>query len=402
MSGLRAIPSEGVPFYDLRQVHGAPGLQREIDAALLRVSASGRYLLGPELDAFEEHFARFCGAEHCVAVGSGLDALRLTLRALGVGPGDEVLVPSHTFVATWLAVSEVGAVPVPVEPGADGADTFLLDPVRLEEARTERTRAIVPVHLYGHPVDLDPVTGFARRHGLPVLEDAAQAHGARYRGARVGSGYAAAFSFYPGKNLGALGDGGAVTTSDPDLAERLRLLRNYGSRDRYRHEVPGVNSRLDELQAAVLSVKLGYLDAWNARRREIADRYTGALAGLPGVTTPSAALWAEPVWHQYVLRSTVRDRLRELLAGAGVGTQVHYPVAVHDSGVYGNLRGRFGELSRARRLADEVLSLPIGPHLSNGEVDFVAAAVRSAVSEASEGVPVNDPHAGGSHTGGGT
>lgn len=400
MSGRRGV-SDGVPFYDLRQVHGAPGLQQEIDAALLRVSAGGRYLLGQELDAFEESFARYCEAEHCVAVGSGFDALRLTLRALGVGPGDEVIVPSHTFVATWLAVSEVGATPVPVEPGGDGAADFLLAPDRLEAALTPRTRAVVPVHLYGHPVDLDPIEEFARRRRLPVLEDAAQAHGARYRGARIGSGYAAAFSFYPGKNLGALGDGGAVVTSDPDLAERLRLLRNYGSRVRYQHEAEGVNSRLDELQAAVLSVKLARLDAWNARRREIADRYTSAFAGLPGITTPSVAPWAEPVWHQYVLRSTDRDRLRARLADAGVGTQVHYPVAVHDSEVYGGPEGdRFGEQPHARRLASEVLSLPIGPHLSDTEVGSVAAAVRSAVLDSPKGGSVNDSRVIGSGTGG--
>ncbi|MCY9787307.1 DegT/DnrJ/EryC1/StrS family aminotransferase [Nocardiopsis sp. EMB25] len=404
MSGREVAAPAGVRFYDPREVHDASGLREEIDAALLRVAASGRYLLGEEIDAFEERFARYCGAGHCVAVGSGFDALRLTLRALGVGSGDEVIVPSHTFVATWLAVSEVGATPVPVEPGDEGPSRFLIDPDRLEAALTARTRAVVPVHLYGHPVDLEAVESFARRHGLPVVEDAAQAHGARHRGTRVGGGYAAAFSFYPGKNLGALGDGGAVVTSDPDLARRLRLLRNYGSREKYRHEARGVNSRLDELQAAVLSAQLPHLDTWNARRREIADRYTRALAGLPGITVPSVAPWAEPVWHQYVLRATHRDRLRRLLAEAGVETHVHYPVAVHDSRAYagpepvasaadpGPGTGAasaqwarpFGDLPRARRLATEVLSLPIGPHLSDDAVATVVAAVRSAAPDTRE------------------
>ncbi|MGE7436683.1 DegT/DnrJ/EryC1/StrS family aminotransferase [Kitasatospora sp. NPDC001175] len=377
-------PTIQVPFYDLRDVHEAMGIQPQIEEALLRVAASGRYLLGPELAAFEERFADYCGAAHCVAVGSGLDALQLTLRALGVGEGegDEVMVPSHTYIATWLAVSACGATPAPVEPGEPGrrgADTFLLSPDRLEAALTPRTKAVMPVHLYGHPADLNAVQAFADRHGLPVVEDAAQAHGARYRGRRVGSAYAAAFSFYPGKNLGALGDGGAVVTSDAELADRLRLLRNYGSREKYRHELRGVNSRLDELQAAVLSVKLPLLDAWNTRRQEIAARYTEALADLPGIDLPAVAEWAEPVWHQYVLRSPHRDHLQHRLAEAGVETLLHYPVPVHRSGAYAARRPRpADELPHAERLAREVLSLPIGPHLSDAAVDAVIVATRSA------------------------
>lgn len=384
----RKRPAVRVPFHDLRDVHAVTGVQSEIETALLRVAAGGRYLLGPELAAFERRFAEYCGNAHCVALGSGLDALRLVLRALGVGEGDEVIVPSHTFVATWLAVSATGATPVPVEPGdpgRPGPGAFLLDTDQLEAARTARTKAVMPVHLYGHPVDLDAVVAFAKRHGLFVVEDAAQAHGARYRGRRVGSGHAAAFSFYPGKNLGALGDGGAVVTSDAELADRLRLLRNYGSREKYRHEEQGANSRLDELQAAVLSVKLPYLDSWNTRRREIAARYSEALAGLPGVTVPEVAAWAEPVWHQYVLRSPHRDRLRQRLAEAGVETLVHYPVAVHESGAYAHTGPRpAGGLPRAERLAGEVLSLPIGPHLSDGAVEVVIAAVQSAALDSLE------------------
>ena len=385
---MTTTPEVRVRFHDLREVHEADGLRAEIDAALLRVSAGGRYLLGEELAAFEEEFARYSGGTHCVGVGNGLDALRLALLALGVGPGDEVIVPSHTFIATWFAVSATGAVPVPVEPGDTGPGEYLLDPALLEAALTPRTRAVVPVHLYGHPVDLDAVEAFALRHGLAVVEDAAQAHGARHRGARIGSGRAAAFSFYPGKNLGALGDGGAVVTSDAALADRLRLLRNYGSREKYRHEIHGVNSRLDELQAAVLSVKLARLDEWNGRRRRIADRYTRELVGLPGITVPSVASWAEPVWHQYVLRTPHRDGLRERLARAGVETLVHYPVAVHDSPAYADAEGtRPGGLPRARRLAAEVLSLPIGPHMPDEDVETVIAAVRSAAPDLAGGTP---------------
>nr|AAA21342.1 unknown [Streptomyces fradiae] len=388
MTGLPR-PAVRVPFHDLRDVHAATGVESEIGGALLRVAARGRYLLGAELAAFEERFAEYCGNAHCVAVGSGLDDARLALWALGVGEGDEVIVPSHTFIASWLAVSATGATPVPVEPGdpgEPGPGAFLLDPDRLEAALTPRTRAVMPVHLYGHPVDLDPVGAFAEPHGLAVVEDAAQAT-ARYRGRRIGSGHRTAFSFYPGKNLGALGDGGAVVTSDPELADRLRLLRNYGAREKYRHEERGTNSRLDELQAAVLSVKLPYLDAWNTRRREIAARYGEALAGLPGVTVPEGRV-AEPVWHQYVLRSPYRDRLRRRLAEAGVETLVHYPVAVHASGAYAGAGPcPAGGLPRAERLAGEVLSLPIGPHLPDEAVEVVIAAVQSAALDSWEEGP---------------
>ncbi|MEU0149418.1 DegT/DnrJ/EryC1/StrS family aminotransferase [Streptomyces sp. NPDC006288] len=365
-----------VPFYDLRELHAATGTQEEIDAAVLRVARSGVYLLGPELDFFEGAFAEYCENSHCVATGSGLAALELALTAMGVGPGDEVIVPAHTFVATWLAVSATGARPVPVEPGDD---SFLLDTDRLEAVVTPRTRAVVPVHLYGHPVDLDAVDRFAGRHGLAVVEDAAQAHGARYRGRRVGSGHAVAFSFYPGKNLGSLGDGGAVVTGDADLAERLRLLRNYGAREKYVHEVKGTNSRLDEMRAAVLAVKLPRLDGWNERRRAVAGRYTEAFAGLPGLRTPDVAPWAEHVWHQYVLRTPHRAAMRDRLAEAGVDTLLHYPVANHLAPAYaGQGVEPDGGLPRTERLAGEVLSLPIGPHLPDESVELVVDAVRAA------------------------
>ncbi|MFD9905949.1 DegT/DnrJ/EryC1/StrS family aminotransferase [Streptomyces sp. NPDC059063] len=365
-----------VPFFDLRDMHAATGVQAEIDAAVLRVSRSGRYILGPELEAFEAAFAAYCDNAYCVATGSGFAALELGLRALGIGPGDEVIVPAHTFVACWLAVSATGARPVPVEP-AEGS--FLLAPELLEAAVTARTRAVMPVHLYGHPADLDPIAEVAERHGIALLEDAAQAHGASYRGRPVGSGHAVAFSFYPGKNLGALGDGGALVTDDPALADRLRLLRNYGSREKYRHERRGTNSRLDEIQSAVLAAKLPHLDAWNDRRRAIARRYTEAFAGLPGLAVPEAAPWAAPVWHQYVLRTPHREALRDRLTEAGVGTLIHYPVACHRTPAYAGERiaPRAG-LPRAERLAEEVLSLPIGPHLSDAAVELVVDAVRAA------------------------
>jgi dTDP-3-amino-3,4,6-trideoxy-alpha-D-glucose transaminase len=362
-----------VPFLDIDA--GYRELRADIDAAVARVLASGRYLLGPEVEAFEAEFAAYCEGAHCVAVGSGLDAIELTLRALGIGPGDEVLVPAHTFIATWLGVSAAGATPVPVEP--DPA-TCNVDAAALEAAITPRTKAIMPVHLYGQPADLDAIEAVARRHDLPVVEDAAQAHGARYRGRRIGSRFAAAFSFYPGKNLGALGDGGAVVTNDAELAAALRLHRNYGSTVKYHHEIKGTNSRLDELQAAVLRVKLAHLDAWNERRVAVADRYLTELAGLDGLTLPAVASWAEPVWHLFVVRSPHRERLQHLLAQAGVDTLVHYPHAPHRSPAFADAGLPAGSLPLAERAAAEVLSLPMGPHLPADQVSRVIAAVRAA------------------------
>ncbi|MFC4001136.1 DegT/DnrJ/EryC1/StrS family aminotransferase [Prauserella oleivorans] len=367
-----------VPFLDAGAAYHE--LRTEIDAAVGRVLGSGRYLAGPEVEAFEAEFARFCGAAHCVTVGSGCDALELSLRALGIGPGDEVVVPSHTFIATWLAVSATGATPVPAEPDAA---TATLDPGRVEAAITPRTSAIVPVHLYGHPADLDPITRIARRHGIAVLEDAAQAHGARYRGNRIGSGAnPAAFSFYPGKNLGAFGDGGAVTTDDAEFAARLKLLRNYGSATKYRHEVRATNSRLDELQATALRVKLRRLPAWNARRAAVARRYTEALAGVPGLELPAVAPWAEPAWHLFVVRSGDRDRVQAALRESGVETLIHYPVPPHRSPAYADHPHARTRFPVAEALAGEVLSLPIGPHLAPEQVRRVVEAVLGAFSPA--------------------
>ncbi|MEU1804215.1 DegT/DnrJ/EryC1/StrS family aminotransferase [Streptomyces sp. NPDC019937] len=367
-----------VPFLNLRAAYLE--LKRDIDAATGRVLDSGRYLLGPELAAFETEWAAYCGARHCVAVGSGCDALELALRAMDIGPGDEVIVPAHTFAATWLAVSATGAEPVAVEPEPA---TFTLDPERVEAAIISRTRAILPVHLYGHPADLAALSEVAERHGVRILEDAAQAHGAQAYGRRVGAWSTTAFSFYPGKNLGGFGDGGAVVTDDAELAERVRLLRNYGSREKYRHEIRATNSRLDELQAAVLRVKLAHLDAWTERRAAVAARYLDGLAGLDGpdgLVLPRPAPWAEPVWHLFVIRSADRSALRERLAAAGVETLIHYPVPVHRSEAYAGSRQAARAQPVAERLAREVLSLPMGPHLSDDAVTAVIEAVRSAVA----------------------
>ena len=349
-----------IPFLDLGAAYRE--LKSEIDAAIACSLASGLYIGGPEVDAFELEFAAYAQAQHCMGVANGLDALHLALRAMDVGPGDEVIVPSNTFIATWLAVSQCGATPVPVEPDAQ---TFNIDSRRIEAAITSRTRVILPVHLYGQPADLDPILAIARKYGLRVLEDAAQAHGARYKGQRLGAhGDAVAWSFYPGKNLGAMGDGGAVTTNDAQLADRIRVLRNYGSRVRYVNEVQGYNSRLDPLQAAILRVKLMHLDSWNARRSAIAQRYQQGLAGS-GLSLPHVPEWAEPVWHLYVVRHPQRDALHKSLADAGVGTLIHYPIPPHRQQAYSQAGWGAGDFPVAERMAGEVLSLPIGPQLGD-------------------------------------
>jgi dTDP-4-amino-4,6-dideoxygalactose transaminase len=360
-----------VPFLDLAAPYRE--LRREIDEAVGRVLSGGWYLLGAELQLFEQEFARHVGTRHCVGVANGLDALRLALLAMEIGPGDEVIVPSHTFIATWLGVSQTGAVPVGVEVDPASYD---LDPARIEEAITPRTRAIVPVHLYGQPARMDEIRAIAARHGLRVLEDAAQAHGARFRGAPAGGlGDAAAWSFYPGKNLGAMGDGGAVTTDDDVLADRIRALRNYGSTVKYVHDVAGYNSRLDDLQAAILRVKLRHLEAWNARRREVAERYLASLADC-GLVLPETAPDVEPSWHLFVVRVPDRDALQRALKSDGVETLIHYPVPPHRQGAYRALELRAGGYPIAERLAAEVLSLPIGPHIAPEAQEVVVRAVR--------------------------
>ena len=360
-----------VRFLDLQALHTE--LQPDLDAAALRVLHSERVLLGPELEAFEQAWADAVGAAWAGGVGNGLDALALALRSVDVGPGDEVVVPAHTFVATWLAVVHVGAVPVPVDVDPI---TGAWDLDAVAAAIGPRTRVLLPVHLYGHPVDLAPLLALADRHGLAVVDDAAQAHGARYRDRPVGGlTHLTAWSFYPGKNLGALGDGGAITTSDPALARRLRSLRNYGSTEKYVHDEVGWNSRLDELQAALLSVKLGRLDEHNARRARVARRYTQELAGT-GLQLPETAPGTSPVWHLYVVRTPVRDALRGHLAERGVETGVHYPVPCHRQPAFaGSALGGL-ELPGAETLAREVLSLPMGPHLSDADQDRVITAIK--------------------------
>lgn len=363
-----------IPFLDLKSVQLSQA--GELTAAFERVLRSGWYILGNELEQFEREYAAYCGAKECIGVANGLEALVLALRALDIGPGDEVIVPANTYIATWLAVTHVSATPVPVEP--DEA-TRNLDPRRIEAAISSRTRALLPVHLYGLPADLDPLLDIARRHGLKVLEDGAQAHGARYKGRRLGAhGHAVAWSFYPGKNLGALGDGGAVTTDDQALAERLRVLRNYGSRLKYHNEVVGYNSRLDELQAALLRVKLGALDDHNARRRCIAGAYLEGLQGLPGLSLPQVPEDREAVWHLFVVRHARRDDLASLLSAAGIGTMIHYPVPPHLQPAYSGLGLAAGALPITESLHRDVLSLPMGPTQSDADTQRVIVAVRDA------------------------
>ncbi|MCU0560475.1 MAG: DegT/DnrJ/EryC1/StrS family aminotransferase [Desulfobacterales bacterium] len=362
-----------VPFLDLQAAYRE--LQEQLDAACRRVLSSGRYILGREVEAFESEFAAYCGARHCIGVSNGLDALELILRGYGIGPGDEVIVPTHTFIATWLAVSRAGAVPVPVEP--DEA-THTISVAGVAAALSARTRAIMPVHLYGQPADMDRIRNIAIRHKLKVIEDAAQAHGAICRGRRAGSlGDAAGFSFYPGKNLGALGDGGAVVTDDDQLAANLRRLRNYGSPAKYQHDVKGGNARLDELQAALLRVKLCYLDEWNQRRARIADRYLEELAASPRLMLPIVADGVSPVWHLFVIRHPRRGDLQAHLSRCGVETLIHYPVPPHLSRAYSDMGFVRGTFPRAERLAESVLSLPLGPHLSPAAHTHVLSALKS-------------------------
>ena len=360
-----------IPFLDLKNINLR---QREaFHIALDRVLDSGWLILGKETEAFEREFAAYCGTRHAVGVANGLEALHLVLRAWGVGPGDEVIVPSNTYIATWLAVTYTGATPIPVEPD----ETSNIDPLRVEAAITPRTRAIIPVHLYGQTAQMGPLMAIARRYGLKVLEDAAQAQGARYLEQRAGAlGDAAGFSFYPGKNLGALGDAGAVTTNDDALAEQLRVLRNYGSRVKYHNEIVGYNSRLDELQSAFLRAKLPLLDADNARRAEIAAHYTSELGAIDRIKLPPVAEGCEPVWHLYVIRHSQRDALAQSLAKSDVGTVIHYPIPPHLQPAYASLGSKEGSYPISELLHREVLSLPIGPTMSNGDVARVIDAIR--------------------------
>ena len=362
-----------IPFLDLRASYLE--IQDEIETEVLRSLRSGRYIGGPDVELFESEFGEFVEARHCLGVANGLAALQLALQALEVGHGDEVIVPSNTFIATWLAVSEVGAIPIPVEPCLE---TYNMDVAKIEAAITPRTKAIIPVHLYGQPAELDPIITLARAKGLAVLEDAAQAQGARYRGRPIGShGDIVAWSFYPGKNLGAAGDAGAITTNNPELADRVALLRNYGSRERYVNEVKGHNSRLDPLQAAILSVKLKHLHDWNERRARIAVRYSSEITN-DAIVLPHVPDWAQPSWHLYAIRHEQRDALREALAAAGVETLIHYPIPPHLQQAYADMGLGEGTFPIAERMASSLLSLPIGPAMREADIGRVIDAVNAA------------------------
>lgn len=361
-----------VPILDLKPAYNE--LRAELDAAYHRVMESGWLLLGKELEAFEAEYAASVGVRHCIGVANGLEAMQLVLMAWGIGAGDEVIVPSHGYIATWLAVTHAGATPVPCEPDPH---TYNLDAGRLEALITPRTKAILPIHLYGQTADIDAINAIARPRGIRVLEDAAQSHGARQRGREAGAlGDAAGVSFYPSKNLGALADAGAVTTNDDELADRVRHLRNYGSKVRYHHEFPGLNSRLSELQAAFLRVKLPRLAEWNERRVALAARYLEQLRGTGDLVLPSVPTWSTPVWHLFVIRTKTRDALQKHLVAQGVGTQIHYPIPPHLSAAYASAGWKRGAFPLAEQFADEVLSLPIGPHVTAEQVDYVCENVK--------------------------
>ncbi|MDF9787842.1 DegT/DnrJ/EryC1/StrS family aminotransferase [Polynucleobacter sphagniphilus] len=364
-----------IPFLDLKSPYVE--LNSEINEAISRVLNSGWYIGGVEVEEFESEYAKFCEAKYSVGVANGLDALHLGLLALGVGPGDEVIVPSNTYIATWLAVNQCGAIPVPVEP-IEG--TFNINPALIENAISNKTKVILPVHLYGQPADIDPIIEIAKKYGLYVLEDGAQSHGARYKGRRIGShGDAVAWSFYPGKNLGAMGDGGAITTNNADIAQKVNVLRNYGSRHKYINEVRGFNSRLDPLQAAILRVKLTHLDSWNGRRKKIAKEYLSSITNAE-LIMPIVPDWADPAWHLFVICHPRRDEFQKYLTKMGVATLIHYPIPPHLQDAYSELNNLKGKLPLAESMAHRVLSLPIGPHLGDRDVAKVIQDVNNELS----------------------
>jgi len=365
-----------VPFVDLRAQYQS--LAAEVQQAISALLERGDFILGKEVSLFEEEFATYCEAQYAVGVDSGTSGLELALRAFEIGPGDEVITAANTFIATAFAISYTGATPVLVDVDAR---TYTVDVSLLESAITDRTKAIIPVHLYGHPADMDPIMEIATKEGLVVIEDACQAHGARYKGKCVGSlGHAAAFSFYPAKNLGAYGDGGMVVTNDGQVAESIRILRNYGQREKYHHLVQGFNHRLDTLQAAILRVKLKQLDAWNAARRHHAHLYGELLAHSP-VVPPAEAGYAEPVYHLYVIRVEDRDGLRAYLQERGVATGIHYPIPIHLQPSCGDLGYEKGRFPVTEGYAEQILSLPIYAELTPVSIEYVAKAVSGFVSE---------------------
>jgi dTDP-4-amino-4,6-dideoxygalactose transaminase len=362
-----------VSFLDLQ----APYLeiQDDLDEALSSFFKSGQYIGGSCLRTFEQNYANFVGAKSCVGLANGLEAIEISLKALGVGAGDEVIVPSHTFIATWLAVSNCGAVPVPVEPDAK---TYSIDINKIKHVITNKTKAIIPVHLYGQPVNLDPIINLAKSNDIYVIEDAAQAHGAFYKGKRIGShGDVVAWSFYPGKNLGAFGDGGAITTNNLYLAEKIRALGNYGSKEKYVNDVIGVNSRLDPLQAVILDVKLKRLDEWNNRRKKIAEKYLDELKGLD-LILPDEFDLESGAWHLFPVRSAQRDKIMQSLKTKDIHTIIHYPIPPHRQKAYASLFDSV-DLKLAEEMSLQLFSLPIGPHLGPEETDFVIEAIKDYV-----------------------
>jgi len=366
-----------VPFLDLQAMHNE--IMDGALAAMERVARKNNFVLGDEVDYFEQEFAAYSGTKYAVGVDSGLSALKLAMEAYDLGPGDEALVPANTFIATAAAAVFIGVKPVFVEPKPG---TYNIDVDQLEAALTPNTKAIVPVHLYGTPADMDPILEFADKHNLVVVEDASQAHGARYKGKRVGGlGHIAGFSLYPGKNLGAFGQGGIITTNDAAIADKLRALRNCGQMEKYVHIYAPHNSRLDTIQAAVLRLKLARLDVWNDRRRQVAAWYDEALIDAH-VITPLTPEWAEPVWHLYVVRTPHRDALQKFLGEKGIGTGIHYPIPIHMSPVYKDMGYQEGDFPITEREANEILSLPMFPHMTREHVEYVAAAIKEFEREA--------------------
>lgn len=365
-----------VPFVDL--VTNYNSIADEIGEVTAQVLRSGGYIMGRDLGLFEEEFAAFCEAKYAIGVDSGTSALEVALRAFNIGPGDEVITTANTFIATALAISHTGATPVLVDIDPQ---TYNMDVAAMEQAITPRTRAIMPVHLYGQPADMDPIMAVADKHGLTVIEDAAQAHGARYKGKRTGSiGHAAGFSFYPAKNLGACGDGGIVVTNDEQAAERLRLLRNYGQPKKYYHDLKGFNRRLDTLQAAILRIKLKHLDTWNSARRQHAALYHELLGDVSGVTIPHIAEYSEPVWHLYVIRIADRDGLQKYLSSHEIATVIHYPIPIHLQVAYQDLEYAKGSFPITEEYANQILSLPMYPEIAPDQVTYVAEMVKRFVS----------------------
>lgn len=364
-----------IPFVNLHDDYKA--LKSEIDDAYKRVMESGTYILGSEVVAFENNFAHYCGTNHAIGLANGLEAIQLILQALEIGPGDEVIVPSNTYIATWLAVSHVGALPVAVEPDPI---THNINPSLIEEKITPRTKAILVVHLYGLPVDMDPIVQIAKKYDLKIIEDAAQAHGAQYKGKKVGNlSDAAAFSFYPTKNLGAFGDGGAATTNDPEIAKKILLLRQYGSFERNVHLVKGTNCRLDPLQAAFLNVKLSKLDEWNALRAKIAHQYLHAFGNIPDLILPSVPEWAMPAWHLFVVQHPLRDLLQKSMERKHITTLIHYPTPPHKSSAYKEYNHNSYPI--AEQLSKNILSIPLWPHMSTEFVEQIVESLKTSTSE---------------------